>query len=80
MPRTAPATNVRNPPETEEMTTAEMLATLLYQRECAIAELQETIQVQAITIRWLKHLMAEQDQEIARAQELANHSFLSQLD
>jgi hypothetical protein len=58
------------------MTTAEMLACLLYQRECTIAALQDTIHEQAIAIRHLKALLHEADHEVARAQQLASDSMV----
>ena len=52
---------------------------LLLARDETIAALKATIQEKDLTIRWLKALLEQADQEVARAQELANDSFFDHI-
>lgn len=52
---------------------------LLLARDETIAALKATIQEKDLTIRWLKALLEQADQEVARAQELANDSFFDDI-
>jgi len=46
----------------------------------AIAQLREQVEVQAVTIRWLKQMVSQLDRELARAEAAVSDSFFSQLD